>query len=64
MKNKLFAYILITLFIFGCNNQVDGNESMLDDSDLISVDIVEPTPMSIQKKNSGEMKYNHPKIIE
>ncbi len=62
MRNKLFAYILITLFIVGCNNQVSDNEPVLDDSDLISVDIVEPTPTPIQKKSSGEMKYNHPKI--
>ena len=69
MRKYLFAYILIISLILGCTNQIDSNESVLDNTDSNSTDNIEPTPeptqvpTPIQKESSGEMKYNHPKII-
>ena len=69
MRKNLFAYILIISLILGCSNQADANESVLDNPNLNPIDNIEPTPeptevpTPIQKESSGEMKYNHPKII-
>ncbi|MAS50455.1 MAG: hypothetical protein CL712_00740, partial [Chloroflexi bacterium] len=69
MRKYLFTYILIISLILGCSNQTDANESVLDNPNLNPIDNIEPTPeptevpTPIQKESSGEMKYNHPKII-
>ena len=69
MRKYLFACFLIISLILGCSNQTDANESVLDNTDSNSTDNIEPTPeptqvpTPIQKESSGEMKYNHPKII-
>ena len=69
MRKYLFAYILIISLILGCSNPTDANESVSDNPNLNPIDNIEPTPeptevpTPIQKESSGEMKYNHPKII-